>query len=148
MKSLIYLISILVSFFFLLFLGIISGGLICSFLGDIGTLGGASVGAILGICGWFKLVGVIVEQENIQLSKKKPHNTASPHEPLEAEHFLSAKDARFGNHMMIGGIITFLSSLIEFSNLNLILGLIGIGVMVMGFIISIAAYELPSEEGI
>ena len=49
--------------------------------------------------------------------------------------------------MMIGGIITFLSSLITFSNLNLVIGVIGVGVMVVGFIISIAAYEFPAEEG-
>ena len=148
MKSLLYLINIVVSFFFLLFLGIISGGFIFSFLGGMATLGGATAGAVIGICGWFKFVGFIIEKEEIELSKKETGNITQLSVSIEGGIFVSEKDARFGNHLMIGGVITFLSSLIDFSTLNLVLGLIGVGVMVIGFIISIAAYEFPSDVGI
>ena len=62
----IYLITILVSFFLLLLLGVFSGGLIFSFFGELATFGGAVAGGVIAICGWFKLVGLLVEQENIE----------------------------------------------------------------------------------
>ena len=148
MKSLIYLVNILVSFFFLLIVGIVSGGAVFSLFGEAGILGGDTAGAIAGICGWFKLVGFIVEKENVGLIEKKPEKIAQTSPLPQTGVFLSARDARMGNHLMIGGIITFLSSLMNFSNLNLILGIGGVGVMVFGFVVSVAAYEFPAEEGV
>jgi hypothetical protein len=147
MKSFMYLAVILASFFFLSFLGAVSGGFLCSFFGGMATLGGATSGAVIGICWWFKLVGLLVEREDISLIGRKLVNTAERVSETERfAPFLCAKDARFGNHLMAGGIIIFASSLTGFSNLNLILGLLGVIVVVLGFIISIAAYEFPAEE--
>lgn len=143
-----YLNAILISFFLLLVFGIVSGAFIGSFLGGSAAAGAAITGGVIGICAWFKLVGVIVEHENVDLSRKKPDNSALISQPDEPGLFLSARDARVGNHLIAGGLITFLSSLIAFSNLSLLIGGAGIGAMITGFIISLAAYEFPSEEGV
>ena|GEM_PF-5017158 len=148
MKSLMYLNIILISFFLLLVFGIVSGAFIGSFFGASATVGIAVTGGVVGICGWFNLVGFIVEHENTNLSGKKPDNSAQISAPDEPGLFLSAGDAKRGNHLIAGGMITFLSSLIAFSNLSLVIGGIGIGATVAGFIISLAAYEFPSEKGI
>lgn len=148
MKSLLYLSFILVSFFSLLVFGTIWGAFAGSLLGETGTVGGAVAGGVVGICGWFKLVGVVIEHENISLSAKKRENTLQVSPPDELGLILSAGDAKRGNHLIAGGIVTFLSSLIAFSYLSLLIGGIGIAAMIAGFIISLAAYEFPSEEGI
>ena len=109
MKSLMYLANILVSFFFLLILGIVSGGAVFSLFGEAGILGGATAGAVAGISAWFKLVGVIVEKENVGLIEKKPEKIPQIPASPPTGVFLSARDARMGTHLMFGGIITFLS---------------------------------------
>ncbi|MDQ4121222.1 MAG: hypothetical protein M3209_07235 [Acidobacteriota bacterium] len=148
MKSLMYLSSILISFFLLSVFGVVSGAFIGSFLGASAAVAIAVTGGVVGICGWFKLVGFVVEMENSDLLRRKTDSSVQLSAPVETGLFLSARDARRGNHLMAGGIITFLSSLIAFSTFSLLIGGIGLGAMIAGFIISLAAYEFPSEEGV
>ena len=171
-RSFLYLMVILVTFFFLLILGVLFGSLIFSLTGGfinslinnssfvshywnlpVHTLAliGAVTGAVISLCQWFKIVGYVVEREHIDLiAFTKESSLTNNQEPIlkEAKPFIGARDAKLGNHIMIGGIVIFLSSAIYYSNLFFIIGLIGIICMVSGFVISLAAHEYPSEYGI
>lgn len=148
MKSLLYLIAVVVSFFLLVLLGTLAGGLILSPAGIMPALLGATTGAAAGVCVWFKVVGYFVELEDIHLNSDK--STAAPelHQPADEGLPLSARDVRRANHMMGSGAVTFMSSLFGPPGVSLLVGAVGITFLVVGFIISLTGVEFPSEEGI
>lgn len=170
MKSLIYLIVILVSFVFLPLFGVLAGGFICSCagslldsfinelsssrdsyhgsVGNLATFTGAVAGGVIGICWWFKLVAYLVDQENIALRRKQSFSPLGASAPPQDGPFLCGRDAIWGNHMMASGMVILVASLIYFSELTVLTGGIGVVSLVAGFIISLTAYEFPSEEGI
>lgn len=147
MKSLLYLIAILASFFLLLLFGALAGGLVLSPAGLMPALFGAVAGAVAGLCGWFKVVGYFVELENIQLSDRP---TAAPEDarPADGGLALSDRDVRSGNHLMACGAVAFISSLFSSPGIALVVGAAGVASVAAGFIISLTGVEFPSEEGI
>jgi hypothetical protein len=147
-KSLLYLIAILVSLFLLLLFGALAGGLVLAPAGTVPAVLGATTGAVVAICAWFKLVGYFVELEDIHLSKVRPH--AAPEAPpsVEIGPPLPARDVRRGNHMMACGIVTFLSALFSAPGIALLVGAAGIMSVIAGFVISLTAAEFPSEDGV
>ena len=148
MKSLLYLIAVLVSFFFLLLLGGLAGGFILWPAGIMPTLFGATTGGAAGVCVWFKVVGYFVELEGIHLRGDSSPAATELHRPADAGLPLSAWDVRRANHMMASGAVTFLSSVFGPPSTALPVGAAGIMLVAAGFIISLAGVEFPSEEGI
>ncbi|MET0647359.1 MAG: hypothetical protein ABW208_12110 [Pyrinomonadaceae bacterium] len=148
MRSLLYLIAVLVSLFLLLLFGALAGGLVLAPAGTIPSVLGATTGAVVAICVWFKLVGYFVEQEDIHLSNVRPH--AAPEAPpsVNVGPPLSARDVRRGNHLMACGIVTFFSALFSTPGIALLVGAAGIVSAVAGFVISLTAAEFPAEDGV
>jgi hypothetical protein len=147
-KSLLYLVAILASFFILLLCGTLAGGVILYPAGTAAALLGATAGAAVGVCVWFKLVGYFVELENIHLSSGRSPVTPEAERPADPGPALSSRDVRRGNHLMACGVVTFFSSLFSSPGMALLVGTAGIVSIVAGFIISLTAAEFPSEDGI
>jgi hypothetical protein len=148
MKSLLYLIAILVSLILLLLFGALAGWLFLLPAGELPAVLGATAGAVVAICVWFKLVGYFVELEDMHLSGVRPQPAPEATRTAEVGPALSARDVRRGNHMMACGIVTFVSALFSAPGVALLVGTAGIASVVAGFVISLTAAELPSEEGV
>jgi hypothetical protein len=114
--------------------------------GTLPALFGATAGAVVAICVWFKVVGYFVQLEDDYLSR-----AGSRPAPETASHVgvgpSLISDARRGNHMMACGIVTFLSALFSPPGIMLLVGAAGVLAVVVGFVISLAAAEFPAEEG-
>ena len=147
MYSLLYLIAVLVSLFFLLLFGALAGGVLLSPAGTVGALLGVTAGAVVGICVWFKVVGYFVELEDAHLRDTGTAAAQEPPRPADGSPTLSARDVRRGNHIMVCGMVTFVSALFSAPGVSLLVGAAGVLIAVVGFIISLTAAELPSEEG-
>ena len=147
MYSLLYLFAVLVSLFFLLLFGAFAGGVVLSPAGTAGALLGATGGAVAGICVWFKVVGYFVDLEDAYLSDTGAAAAQEPPRPVVGGTALSARDVRRGNHIMVCGIVTFVSAFFGPPGVALLVGAAGVLSAVAGFVISLTAAELPSEEG-
>jgi hypothetical protein len=145
--SLLYLIAVLASLFFLLVFGSLAGGVLLSPAGPAGALLGATAGAVVGICVWFKVVGYFVDLEDAYLSDTRAAAAQEPPRPADVLPALPARDVRRGNHIMVCGIVTFVSALFSAPGVGLLVGAAGVSIAVAGFVISLTAAELPSEEG-
>lgn len=147
MKSLLYLAAILVSFFLLLLFGALAGGIVLSAAGSLAALFGATAGAVVGVCAWFKVVGYLVELEDIHLCGGRSPVLPEARRQADAGPMLSGGDVRRGNHLMASGVVTFVSALFSPPGIALLVGAAGIVSVVAGFVISLAAAEFPSEDG-
>jgi hypothetical protein len=147
MRSLLYLTAVLVSLFLLPLFGALAGGIILSPAGTLPALFGAAAGAVVATCAWFRVVGYFVELEDDHLSRAGSHPAPETPPHVGVGPDLSAGDARRGNHMMACGIVTLISAMFSPPGFMLLVGAAGVVAAVAGFVISLAAAEFPSEEG-
>jgi hypothetical protein len=147
-KSLLYFVAVLASFFLLLVAGALAGGFMLFPMGVMPALFGAATGAVVGVCVWFKVVGYFVELEDLHLRRDTSLAAPESREFADDGLSLSDRDVRRANHMMGSGVVTFFSSLFGPPETALPVGAIGVVFVAAGFIISLTGVEFPSEEGI